>query len=67
MLNWAKNDNSFIQYEDGDYHNGDGKLDGDNDKIIFNVCLFKFVNFFVFLFVRFRRKYKTGKTRKLGE
>ena len=31
----------FIQYEDGDYHNGDGKLDGDNDKIICTVCLVK--------------------------
>ena len=41
MLNWAKNDKSFIQYEDGDYHNGDGKLDGDNDRIISNVCLVK--------------------------
>ena len=39
MLKWAKNYNSFIQYEDGDYHNGDGNIDGDNDQIIFNVCL----------------------------
>ena len=35
-----------IQYEDGDYHNGDGKLDVDNDKIIFNVRLVKFHVYF---------------------
>jgi hypothetical protein len=33
MLDWANMDHSVIQY---DYHNGDGKLDNDNAKIIFN-------------------------------
>ena len=54
MLNWAKNDNSLIQYEDNDYHNADGKLDGDNDKIIFNICRVKYFHilyFFSFAFL----------------
>ena len=67
MLKWAKNYNSFIQYEDGDYHNGDGKLDGDTDQIIFSVMSCYMRTHFVFIFVLHRRKYKMSKTRKLGE
>jgi hypothetical protein len=51
MLNWAKNGNSFIHYEDSDYRNGDGKLDGDKDKIVFNDCLVKCLHIsYFFLF-----------------